>query len=474
MSDLFRILRAAEPPAQGGGTPPSRRPGSVMLRAGTTSGGGDADLLDPANQSLADALRITLRLILFGMIVLAGLFLVSGSQSIRENERGVQLRFGAVVKGNVEPGLSINPPYPIGELVRVDVGLAELKIDDKFWIYAANKADLAKPLDQLSPTPNLTPGQGGSNLTADGNLAHTQWKAIYTRDSATDWAQNVLPEAEQDLVRTAVQRGIVQACAKVDLDDLLRQSGSDSGGVAARAKLVAQAQLDRAKSGIRLQKVLLENVVPPLIVRQFFNAVQGAVSQATKTVTVAESDAATVLTEQAGGSVEPLRALLAEYENAIEGRGTRPADAVLAQINAMILGESIEIDGKKVEGVTSGKVARIIAEARRYQSDIATRRRGEYERYRQKLQQLATSPELAVASEIAEAVRAFTTRKDLQAIFIPNGTEYIEINLNRDPDIAKEILTKLRQSEDDKNKIERERVLNEERFRPKDATTGAQ
>ena len=62
MSDPTRILRAAEPPSGGGGGPSRQRPGSVTLRSGSAATS-DAELLDPANQSLADALRITLRLV---------------------------------------------------------------------------------------------------------------------------------------------------------------------------------------------------------------------------------------------------------------------------------------------------------------------------------------------------------------------------------------------------------------------------
>lgn len=475
MSDLFRILRAAEPPTAGGpggaeGENARTRRGSVTLRSGAGQQANDSELLDPANQSLADALRITLRLVQGGMLVLTALFVVSGSQSVRENERGIKLFLGHVTRSDVEPGLSVNPPYPVGELIRVDVGQAELKLDRQFWIYAANPADLSKPIDMLTKMPNLTPGQGGSNLTADGNLAHTQWKVLYKRENAKLWAENVLPEMERDLVRTAVQRGVVQACAKTNLDDLLRQTAGDAGSVASRAKAIAQTQLDRAKSGIRVQQVLLENVTPPLWVRDKFNSVQSSVADATKLLDTTQSAARSRLTGQAGEAVASLRPLLDEYEAAIEGRGPRQADDILADINSLMLGEPTKVDGKEVPGIRSGKVATIIAEAKQYRSEVENNRKAEYERFRQKLTQFETNPRLMISQEISDAVGAFMDRPETQMIMLPAGTDFINLMLNPDPDIKRDILMEIRKRAGDKAAADRMKKLEEDRFKPKDAT----
>jgi modulator of FtsH protease HflK len=473
VNDLIRILRAADGPTGGGGPPGRSRPTGVTLRSGNSTGN-DSELLDPANQSLADALRITLRLIQAGMLVLAGLFVVSGSQSVQENERGIRLLFGAISKSDVEPGLSLSPPYPVGELIRVDIGQAELKLDREFWVFAASESDLTKPIDMLTKMPNLTPGQGGSNLTADGNLAHTQWKILYSRDNHAQWAQNVLPEMERDLVKSAVKRGVVQACAKVNIDELLRQTGGDLGSVAAKAKAIAQAQLDRVKSGIRLQQVLLENVTPPLWVRERFNAVQGSVSDATKQMALAESTAQTLLTSLAGDSVEPLRKLLDEYEVAIEGRGTRKPEEILNQINTMMSGEPIQVDGAAVPGIQSGVVASIVSEAKQYRSEVTTRRRSEYERYAQKLAQYKINPRLTLANEVADSVRGFLSRQDVQVMLVPDGVKSIDLALNRDPEIMKEIIRDIKKREADRAAVDRMNALMTERHRPKDSTTVSQ
>ena len=277
-----------------------------------------------------------------------------------------------------------------------------------------------------------------------------------------------------DACKSAVKRGIVQACAKVNIDELLRQTGGDFGSVASKAKAIAQSQLDRMKSGIILQKLLLENVTPPLWVRDKFNAVQGSVSDATKKMAQTESEAQTLLTTMAGDSVDSLRILLDEYEGAIEGRGTRKADDILAQINAMMSGEPVEIGGKTVPGIRSGIVAAIISEAKQYRSEVTTKRRSEYERYAQKLAQFDVNPRLTLATEVSEAVRGFLGRSDVQVMLMPEGTKSIDLTLNRDPDIMRDIIKEIKERQGIQAAEDRMKALMTERHRPKDTTTVAQ
>ena len=62
--------------------------------------GSDARLreaMDPANQSLTDALRLSFRLLQVGILALLAVFLFSGFQTVEEGDVGVRTRFGAIV-----------------------------------------------------------------------------------------------------------------------------------------------------------------------------------------------------------------------------------------------------------------------------------------------------------------------------------------------------------------------------------------
>ena len=119
------LFDADPPPVGGGGSPPPgagparHRPASVVLRE---EGESVSALMDPANRSLADALKITFRLLQAAMVVLFGLFAFSGLQEVREGESGLRLMFGRLVESDVPPGIRFALPPPVGEIVRVTTG----------------------------------------------------------------------------------------------------------------------------------------------------------------------------------------------------------------------------------------------------------------------------------------------------------------------------------------------------------------
>src|SRR5687768_7765630 len=64
----------------------------------------DTSELDPANRSLAEALRLSFAILFIIMIALVVLFLFSGVYKVNENEVAVVLRFGELKQGVVKPG----------------------------------------------------------------------------------------------------------------------------------------------------------------------------------------------------------------------------------------------------------------------------------------------------------------------------------------------------------------------------------
>src|SRR5262245_23354980 len=108
----MRLDRLLSPEGDGGAAPPPppRRAGSVTLRSSDSGAPDTSAMLDPANQSLADALGMMLRLVQLAMVVLIGLYLFSGLQSVQEGQRGVRLLFGKVEDSNLEPGMHLAAP----------------------------------------------------------------------------------------------------------------------------------------------------------------------------------------------------------------------------------------------------------------------------------------------------------------------------------------------------------------------------
>lgn len=433
------------PPGPGGRPPGSTGPGSsspgnprrasLTFRSQTEQ---DRDGLDPANQSLAEALGLVSKVLNVAMLAVAAVFVLSGLNSIRENEVGIRLLFGKVTGDRLPPGFQFSYPYPLGEMIKVDTGLVSIDLDETFWPkLGPEQRNLT--VQQLAQSPRqLKPGEDGSNITGDQNLAHTRWRVVYQRSEPVAFVRNLLPEEEREIVQAAVARGIVHAVAQVKIDDLLKQSGGETLSVAARARVTAQKHLDAIGSGVEIKDLLMLDKTPPLLAYNDFSGVQSAEQKASQKRADAESTARSRLNETAGEAAGPIITLIDAYEAAIEKNDDKAAEELLVQIRALMDGAEAQVGGEKVRFQTSGRVAAILNEAREYASSIVNRRRGELAAFQSKIQQFRDNPTVVVQREWADAMAAMLGRDNIEQMWLPPGTERIRLMVNRDPQIARE------------------------------------
>src|SRR6185503_18283642 len=75
------------------------------------------DAMDPANQSLAEALRLSFRVLQAVIVVLIVLFLASGFKTVDDGYSGVRTLWGRIVQ-SLSPGPKFSVyPYPAGEFI---------------------------------------------------------------------------------------------------------------------------------------------------------------------------------------------------------------------------------------------------------------------------------------------------------------------------------------------------------------------
>lgn len=418
---------------------PSGRGASVRLR--DSEGGRTGPRMDPANQSLADALRFTYGLLRFVMVVLVVLFVLSGSKTIREGERGISVAFGRPVAQNLSPGWQLVLPYPMGELIRVGEGTVEVKIARAFMPYTsrAKSEDEAMALkaDEFTRDSKLKPGRSGSNITADLNIAHTQWTVNFRRTSHERWASTVLPEQESALVRGAVQRGVVHALSGVGIDDLLKQSGD---AISARVRDIAQRSLDEAGAGITIDRVVLGRKVPPISLLDRFSAVQSSAQNAAK----AREDALLTrdqrLNQVAGRAAPALIDLINEYEELVELGRDEDAERVLATIDAVLEGRPADVGGQVLgAGLVAGEVASVINEARGRVSTMVSQAIADRDYFRAKLTQYESNPRLMIARDWSGAMTSFMGKDFVQAMMLPEGVTAAELLISEDPELVKSL-----------------------------------
>lgn len=427
-------------PIQPGGQPGAgpHRTASVTLR--TQSQADDAAMqLDAANQSLADALNLVFRGVQVAMLGLFAYFIFSGVQSIKETESGIQLLFGRVTGDNLSPGMQISAPYPMGELIRVDKGTVTLELDDSFMplLTPEQKKLSISQVAQQGAKLSLKPGEDGSLITGDENIAHTKWKVLYFRNRPKDFVQNILPDDEKKIVQAAVERGVVQAISTMKIDDLLKQSQGDEGSVARRAKEIAQQGLDALHSGIDIKQLTLQEKCAPFTAFTDFNNVQSAEQGASQRRNDAESASRNILNETAGAAYEPLIQQIDLYEAAVEKGDRAEQTKIFATISEIMQSEPPKGGDTSGTKYPSGRVTAMLNEARQYRTTIVSRRQAELAAFEAKLAQFKSNPDVVLQRDWSDAMTEFLGRPSVESFILPAGTDTAEIVLNRDQDYQK-------------------------------------
>lgn len=456
-----------------------QRAKSVNLRQDGLDGDEDASGMDPATQSLSDALRITYRIVQLGVLVLVGLYALSGFRTVREGEKGIRLRFGAVQDQGITPGFRFSWPEPFGELIKVQTSTQDLIIDDDFFpeLTPEEKKNLA---EKGTPTLNdggrdkLNPELDGSNIMGDGNIAHTRWAVRYHREDSQKVVQNIDPESEKSLVLSAVKRGIVRALASITIDKLL--TGTVEEGKAAayvqiekHTKEIAQATLDKLDSGITLDVVSMTARIPPRRTMRWFAEVNKSRSVASKAVEDAKTIRDGILTDTAGEAAEEILRQIDIYDKALTLNNTREATERLAIIDALLAGQKVTIDGREVNLRAYGQISTIMSDALRDKSRMLNKLAGETISFGAKQKMFKQNRKVFLNAEWAESFGQFITGDSVQQMILPTPGPggRVVVMLNRDPEINNRIIRKINTDAAEKAKELREKNAERARFQRK-------
>jgi regulator of protease activity HflC (stomatin/prohibitin superfamily) len=351
------------PGTEGDAPEPPRRGASAQFTVAESAGQEAArrQAMDPANQSLAEALRLSYRVLQVAILVLVVVFFFSGFQSVGEGQTGVKTRFGRIVgepgQEQVSPGFQPFWPYPVGEILLVDQKRS-VDLRTEFWPrLGRGQSTLAEATNAADSTQPLRPGtEEGSLVMGDGDLAHAQVSAEYVIEDSVRLLGELDPAMADALVRRVLMQATVQTAAQYSLQEFLESR--DQPAQVLRG--IAQEALDGLKCGIRLTSVTIPEKIAPLAVRNAFQRVQEAREGAKTAVAQAQQEANRTLVGVAGPQYGALLALIEEYETQLT-RGDLPAaDAAMNAIGAALEGREM-----------SGETARIISRARAYQGALA-------------------------------------------------------------------------------------------------------
>jgi regulator of protease activity HflC (stomatin/prohibitin superfamily) len=403
------------------------------------------EAMDPANQSLADALRLSFRVLQAVILVLLGLFVVSGVQTVEDGQSGVLLRWGRIVTVDGDEALGGGFhfsiwPYPAGEFVLFRDGDRRVDLGNRFWPDTRGRA-LDQAVEAATVHGQLRPGRDGLVLTDGGDIAHIRLEGRYDIDAPARFVKTVEDSDPEPgaldadrLVQLAMERATVHFSAKHSLAELIEL------GETGKAELMGLAQdlLDTVDSGISVQAVDTPiDPTPALAIKRAYGLVQEAREHAEERVEIARQEADKTLLATAGHTYPALVDLIEQYEAAFALDDTDAIDELLERIIEQL--ESPD---------TSGGVASLLSFARSYRSEIERTLGNEATRFESYLTAYREHPQFVINRLWLEMYGRVLSGADTEIIYAPSDGGDITIalaGLNHIRDLRRE--NALRRSE---------------------------
>jgi len=394
---------------------------------------GDAEpSLDPAQQSLSDALRLSFAVLKVVMIVLAVLFLASGFFTVNQKQAALVLRFG-VPLGGVEnptvfgPGLHWALPYPVDRQLIIDLAKESVQVESFFFKVAETQKD--KGLEELTRgREGYEPGQDGMLLTADLNIIHAKWFVEYRVDDPVDYVRHVSvaretdpqahEQARREFVRSAVQNACVRTVAAFLADDILFGGRIDLVQQIIRSR--AQENLDRMATGITIDQLLVREPTVPLTVRDAFAEVLAADQDKQTQIEKAGKERNTTLNETAGVAYEQLLPVVEQYEQARGDGDIEESNRLHQRIERLLLDEA------------GGEAAGMLLEARSYYTETVQSIQATARKFRDLLPKYRRNPEI-VLIELWYDTKRTVLGGDNEKMYLPAGSKEIRFKVGRNP-----------------------------------------
>jgi regulator of protease activity HflC (stomatin/prohibitin superfamily) len=428
-------------PSPGQEEPDAPRRGASARFSVSASAGAEAamrEAMDPANQSLADALRLSYRVLQLAILALVAVFLLSGFQQVKEGQTGVKTRFGRIVgaPGNeqVTPGLQPFWPYPVGEIVLLPQKDAVELNTEFFPKLTAETPTLELATGKALPSDPIRPGVDGSLITADGDLAHVRISAEFTVDDPVSTLAEFRPDSLRQVVRKALQRSMVQVAAQYTLQELLENRDAPALDLRDRA----QATLDAMRAGVRLSAVTLQDRIAPLAIRNGLSRVQEARENAKVAVENAQQEANATLVGMAGPDWQQVVDIIQRYELELTRGDAAAADAVMQELGARLEG-----------GASVGQTAAIVARAQAYRASVRATLGKEAGRLAGLAPSFRENPEQLVRKLWLDAIRQVLASPTAEVVAAPPGIGEFRVGMES----SNEVMQARRKAEVDRRKM---------------------
>ena len=398
--------------------------------------------LDPAHQSLADALRWTFRLLKGAMFVMLLLYLVSGVFTIDEQEVGMRLRFGKMISVRGQPILKPGGPYfawpfPIEQVVRVPTDDKQISLDKQFWFELLGKREQML-IDEIAAARAIpmNPERDGFLLTGDANIGHAKFTVGYKIHEPDNYIRHIgdpaaldIVEAASIVVRNVAEQAIVYTIARTPADRF--QKGLMAADIDI-AKKHMQTSLDNLDSGIKVLTISVHQTVFPLSVKTAFRAVTDAQSERDKLIEEAQKFRVETLGGTAGDAYEFLLDLIADYELASQSKDAHRLEELDREFNQAF--DELEVETDQGTKRIGGQVALVINGGRAYRTQVVADIAARAEYFNTLLPQYRQNPSIVLNRQWQDTIQSLFKVAD-EIIWLPPGQVYPVFS--RDPELRK-------------------------------------
>jgi len=463
-------------PAQSGGHPGD----PTELRS-------DASL-DPANQSLADALRMSFRILKLLMLVLVVLYFLSGWFSVKPGENGVILRFGRILgagqgekalDARLDPGWHWSWPYPFERWETVSVSERTIPIEFLFELSDEERTSGIKGYKYN----NLSPARDDYVITGDVNILHVSVLVRYRVSDIVAYLTNVSPmpdpEAtirspafkrypEYTVMSNLVRDSVIETAARQDAlhirgtgqREFLEAVGREVDGKLRSletAGLSLGIEVDPANGIIAPQSGAIEAIMPPRQVQEIFDRTFAAQNEKSAVITKASSEAESLLLTTAGTNYEEIaEAIQREYdllatisaaEAGTSSDGAPPADVQSLRVQ---LQEQRRLTESLLDQ-SSGEAQTILNDAKIERDAIVKEAAGDYARFQEVLPEYLANPRILMSRFLDDIYAKAMTSDDVAKVLVPQEAKEWRLMIPRS---SKEAGEAAKKREDEAKKSE--------------------
>jgi membrane protease subunit HflK len=372
------------------------------------------ETLDPAEQSLADALKASFRLLKFIMLLLVIVFLFSGVFIVDQTKVAVVARFGQKLTGIRQPGLHFALPRPIDEIVYVSTAPQTIVVDS-FWLRLSEQEKM-RDLSELSRGRTLDPASEGALITGDKAIMHMLMTVQYSilPADAEKYVENVGQDNKSSLLRSILLNAAIAEAARTTADMIWK----DPGQVAGRVRNRAQEVLDRMETGIQIDQITADKSYFPLQAAAAFLNVSTAENKKIELINAAKSERAKMLNGAAGEAWEELAEEILKLDQVDEGPDRQE---VIDRIETILMEEATGEAGGKIQ----------IAQAER--DKIIAMAEAEVRRFESLLPEYRRNPELVVERFRQRTLEEVYEMEGVSKWMVPEGAKQLVLWLNKDP-----------------------------------------